>query len=101
GSTGYILLGTIIERASGKPYRQFLAERIFHPLDMTSTRLNDPAAIIPHRAAGYCLEEGILKNAEFVSALWHYASNGLVSSVLDLAKWDAALTAGRLLSPTL
>ena len=101
GSTGYILLGTIIERVSGKPYSQFLAERIFQPLGMTSTRLNDPAAIIPHRAAGYRLEEGTLKNAEFVSALWHYAPNGLVSSVLDLARWDAALTAGWLLSPSL
>jgi CubicO group peptidase (beta-lactamase class C family) len=37
-NTGYYLLGLLIERVSGKPYEQFLRERIFQPLQMTSTR---------------------------------------------------------------
>lgn len=72
-----------------------LDEHIFQPLGMASTQFTDPAAILPHRAAGAPLEEGTLKNAELVSALWQDAPNGLMASVLDLARWDAALTVGR------
>jgi CubicO group peptidase (beta-lactamase class C family) len=97
-NTGYFLLGIIIERISGTSYAQWLASRIFHPLSMTSTRINDPAALIPHRAAGYSLDNGVLKNADYTSAQWYSAPNGLVSSVMDMARWDAALTAGQVLS---
>jgi D-alanyl-D-alanine carboxypeptidase len=97
-NTGYFLLGTIIERISATSYSQWLASRIFQPLSMTATRINDPAALIPHRAASYSLEEGVLKNADYTSAQWYYAPNGLVSSVMDMARWDAALTGGQLLS---
>ncbi len=97
-NTGYFLLAIIIERISGKSYSQWLASRIFHPLSMSSTRINDPAALIPHRAASYSLEDGVLRNADYTSAQWLSAPNGLVSSVMDMARWDAALTAGQLLS---
>jgi CubicO group peptidase (beta-lactamase class C family) len=97
-NTGYFLLGIIIERISGKSYSQWLASRIFHPLSMGSTRINDPAALIPHRAASYSLEDGVLRNADYTSAQWFSAPNGLVSSVMDMARWDAALTAGQVLS---
>jgi CubicO group peptidase (beta-lactamase class C family) len=100
-NTGYFLLGIIIERISGKSYSEWLASRIFQPLSMTSTRINDPAAIIPRRAASYSLEDGILRNADYTSAQWHGAPNGLVSSILDMARWDAALTVGQVLSLTL
>jgi hypothetical protein len=70
------------------------AQHDFHPAQRSCGSHSSPCS-------RYCLEEGTLKNAEFVSALWHYAPNDLVSSVLDLARWDAALTAGRLLSPSL
>jgi D-alanyl-D-alanine carboxypeptidase len=97
-NTGYYLLGTIIERISGKPYSHWLASRIFHPLSMRATQINDPAALIPHRAASYSLEDGVLRNADYTSAQWYAAPNGLVSSVMDMARWDAALTAGQVLS---
>ncbi len=49
-NTGYFLLGMIIEKVSGKTYGEFLDERIFKPLGMTQTRVNDLHAIIPNRA---------------------------------------------------
>ncbi len=96
-NTGYFLLGIIIERVSGVSYAEWLASRIFHPLSMNSTRINDPAAVIPHRAASYSLQDGVLRNADYTAAPWFFAPNGIVSSIMDMALWDAALTAGQVL----
>ena len=52
-NTNYVLLGIIIHKITGMPYAQFLGERIFKPLGMTSTRLISDRDIIPNRAAGY------------------------------------------------
>lgn len=96
-NTGYFLLGMIIERVSGKPYEDFLRERIFQPLGMVDTRLNDLNEIVPRRAAGYVLRNGHLYNAQPVSPTHPYAAGGLLSTAADLAKWDAALYTGRVL----
>jgi CubicO group peptidase (beta-lactamase class C family) len=97
-NTGYYLLGMIIERVSGKPYAEFVAERIFRPLQMTATRRMDRRKIIPNRASGYAWQKNARQNAEYSSATWAYAEGGLVSSVSDLAKWDAALYTEQLLT---
>lgn len=96
-NTGYFLLGMLIEQAGGKPYADFMRERIFEPLRMTSTRLNDPAAIIKHRADGYRLEGSEVRNAEFASATWPFSAGSIVSTVQDMTKWDAALDGDKLL----
>ena len=57
---GYFLLGRIIEKTSGKTYRQFLKERIFQPLEMTATTTINQAEVIPHLAAGYTQVNGTL-----------------------------------------
>ncbi|HLK61479.1 MAG TPA: serine hydrolase domain-containing protein, partial [Chthonomonadaceae bacterium] len=98
-NTGYFLLGMILEKVSGKPYGAFLEERIFKPLGMTSTQVNDLGAIIPNRACGYTLADNSLRNADYASMTWPFAAGVLVSTVRDMAKWDAALTTGRLLKP--
>jgi D-alanyl-D-alanine carboxypeptidase len=90
-NTGYFLLGMIIERVSGKSYGEFLAERIFRPLQMTSTRVNDLTELIPNRAAGYTWRGNRLRQGEYTSPTQPYAAGALVSTVEDLAKWDAAL----------
>jgi CubicO group peptidase (beta-lactamase class C family) len=90
-NTGYFLLGMIIERVSGKPYGEFLSDRIFKPLQMTSTRVNDLTEVIPNRAAGYAWRGNRLRQGEYTSPTQPYAAGALVSTVVDLAKWDAAL----------
>jgi len=57
-NTGYFVLGMIIEKVSGKPYGTFLQERIFTPLAMTSTTIDDYADARPQRAQGYGVAEG-------------------------------------------
>jgi D-alanyl-D-alanine carboxypeptidase len=98
-NTGYYLLGMIIEKASGKPYATFLTERIFKPLAMTSTGLDDYADARPIRAKGYATRNGATTPAEHTHPTQPFAAGALVSTVVDLAKWDAALTARKLLKP--
>lgn len=96
-NTNYVLLGFLIHRVTGKFYADYLAERIFKPLDMTSTRLISDADVIPNRAAGYQWDDA-LKNQDWVSPTFNSTADGtLYFNVLDLARWDAALYTTRLL----
>jgi D-alanyl-D-alanine carboxypeptidase len=95
-NTGYYLLGMILEKVSGKSYMELLSERILKPLGMTATRDGDPAAVIPGRACGY-LWSGKLVNAPALQPTAAFAAGCLVSTVGDLAKWDAALAGDKLL----
>lgn len=97
-NTNYVLLGILIHKITGKPYAEFLAERIFKPLGMTSTRLISESDIIPNRSSGYEIHDGQLKNQEWVSPTFNSTADGaLYFNVLDLAKWDAALYTTQLL----
>ena len=91
-NTNYLLLGIIIHKVTGIPYADFLQERIFKPLGMTSTRLISEADIIPNRASGYELHHNQLKNQEWVSPTFNSTADGtLYFNVPDLARWDGAL----------
>jgi len=90
-NTGYYLLGRIIEKVSGEPYSAFLSRRIFGPLAMDQTRIDDPQQIIPGRAAGYVWRRNAQHNAGYFDLTWLDSAGALVSSVSDLVKWDAAI----------
>jgi CubicO group peptidase (beta-lactamase class C family) len=91
-NVGYVTLGILIHKVTGKFYGDFLQERIFRPLGMTTARVISEADIVPNRAAGYRLVNGALKNQEWVSPSTNTTADGsLYFSILDLAKWDAAL----------
>ncbi len=96
-NSAYVLLGAIIERVSGQSYEQFVAERIFRPLGMTSSFYGSNEPIIPKRAEGYTADNGVTKNAQYLSMTQPYSAGSLVSTVDDLARWDAALYTDRLL----
>jgi CubicO group peptidase (beta-lactamase class C family) len=95
---GFVTLGILIHRVTGEFYGDFLQQRIFHPLDMQTTRIISEADIIPNRAAGYRLVKGEIKNQEWVAPMVNTTADGsLYFSTLDLAKWDAALYTEKLL----
>ena len=97
-NTGYVLLGVIIHRVTGEFYGDFLQERIFGPLGMTSTRIISEADIVPQRSSGYRLVKGEWKNQEWVAPTLNTTADGaLYTNVLDLAKWDAALYTTKLI----
>jgi CubicO group peptidase (beta-lactamase class C family) len=89
---GYVTLGILIHRVSGRYFGDFLQERVFNPLGMSATRIISEADIIPNRAAGYVLDKGQLKNQEWVAPSANSTADGsLYFTILDLARWDAAL----------
>lgn len=91
-NSGYFLVGLIIEKVTGQTLNQVLTARIFAPLGMDATRINDPLAILPNRASGYGLkEDGGWCKPPYLGLRHHFANGGLVSTVADLTKWDAAL----------
>jgi CubicO group peptidase (beta-lactamase class C family) len=54
-NAGYVLLGLVIEKTSGKPYEAFVKERIFDPVGMKSTGFTESDAVVSGRATGYIL----------------------------------------------
>lgn len=95
---GYVTLGILIGKATGKFYGDFLQERIFRPLGMNTARIINEADIIPNRASGYRLVQGQVKNQEWVSPSMNTTADGsLYLTALDMIKWDDALTNGKLL----
>jgi D-alanyl-D-alanine carboxypeptidase len=96
-NSGYILLGAIIEQLSGTSYGEFVETRIFGPLGMTGSSYGDAARITPNRIPGYSRVGGEWVNAEFLSMTHPYAAGSLLSTVDDLARWDAAMARGALL----
>jgi CubicO group peptidase (beta-lactamase class C family) len=91
-NTGYLLLGMIIKKVTGKFYGDLLNEVIFNPLKMTTARVISESDIIPNRAAGYRLVNNQIKNQAYVSPTLNKGADGsLYMTVLDLVKWDRAL----------
>jgi len=93
-NTGYVLLGILIHKVSGRFYGDVLKDRVFTPLGMKTARVISEADIVPHRAAGYRLLNGELKNQEWVSpSLDSTADGSLYLSMLDFIAWDRGLRA--------
>jgi len=88
---GYFVLGEIITRAAGKPWPQFIQERIFAPLEMRATRTTTTEDLVLHRASAYDYDKvsNSFHNTGVMLAM--RPSGAFISNVLDLAKWDAAL----------
>jgi CubicO group peptidase (beta-lactamase class C family) len=95
-NVGYFLLGMIIEKASGQYYREFLTERFFKPLNMAGTSVPDQWKIIKNRADVYTLRDGELVHNRHPAYIQLPSSGGLLSTVKDLVKWDAAFESGKL-----
>jgi len=98
-NSGYFLLGAIIEKVSGLSYANFLEQRIFMPLGMKDTAYEGAGRSGAPRAAGYSAQEKGYGLAQPLSMSQPYAAGALVSTVDDLATWDAAIASGKLLKP--
>ncbi len=97
-NSGYILLGAIIEKVSGMKYEAFLQKHIFDPLGLKNTFYGNATRIIPRRIPGYASgANNTFLNAEYLSMTQPYAAGSLLSTVDDLASWNEALLAGKLI----
>jgi CubicO group peptidase (beta-lactamase class C family)/uncharacterized protein YneR len=95
-NSGYILLGAIIEKVSGRTYEQFLDEEIFKPLRMSHSYYGSAERIIPRRIPGYQRGRNGFVNAPYLSMTQPYAAGSLLSNVDDLAVWSDAVFSGKL-----
>ena len=96
-NSGYVLLGAIIEKITGKKYEIALKEMILTPLGMTNTGYDWPGPILPKRASGYVGRGGNIMNAPPLDMQQPYAAGAMYSTVEDLLKWDQALYTEKLL----
>jgi CubicO group peptidase (beta-lactamase class C family) len=98
-NSGYVLLGLVVEKASGETLPAFMQQRIFKPLHMDHTLMyvrGGPE--VSHRAYGYSQVNGAWQRTDQDLTSATRGDGGIYSSIDDLALWDAALYDHRLLS---
>lgn len=89
-NSNYNLLAIVVARVSGQSLADFTRDRIFKPLGMTSTRWRDDHGdIVPGRTGAYGREAGAWRNDQVIEDA--YGNGGLLTTVGDLTKWQAAL----------
>lgn len=97
-NSAYILLGYIIEKASGVSYEDFIQNNIFYKLGMKNSYYGSKSRIIPNRASGYQNSQNGLQNAEYLSMTIPYAAGSLMSNVDDMLLWHKAIHHNTLIS---
>lgn len=97
-NSAYYLLGVIIEKVTGVPYRKYLNERLLPPLGLRSTSFCEESMVIPHRARGYEVRNDKVVNADPISMNTPGAAGAMCSTVMDLLAWRHALFGGKVVS---
>jgi tetratricopeptide (TPR) repeat protein len=90
-NSGYVVLGSIIERVTGKSYGRALEERILAPLGMRDTGHEPAGRPVPKLARGYRRTLDGLVPCNFMDMSSVFAAGSLYSTVDDLYRWDQAL----------
>lgn len=98
-NSGYVMLGLIVAKLSGVPFREFLHDRIFGPLHMDHTLVYVKGQnSVPNRAFGHIQRANVFEQADQSSTSATHGDGGVYSNLQDLAKWDQALANHSLLS---
>ncbi|MBL8981188.1 MAG: beta-lactamase family protein, partial [Gemmatimonadetes bacterium] len=99
-NTGYVLLGIIMTRVTGRPYHEFLRQRIFDPAGMPTIRVITEAAVVPHRAHGYNIGPSGWEHAAWVAPQLNTTADGsMLLSLRDLVAWNEVVRSRRILRP--
>ncbi len=100
-NSGYVLLGIAISRITGRPYWEFLRERIFTPAGMHTVRIISESDIVPHRASGYMLGGNGFQHQDWVAPTLNTTADGsLLISLNDLVAWSRVVRGRSVLSKT-
>ncbi len=91
-NSGYAVLAMIVEKISGKPFGQFLQERIFAPLKMTNTLAYEKGKNdVRNRAYGHTKKSEGWQETDQSPTSAVLGDGGIYSSLADLEKWDRAI----------
>jgi CubicO group peptidase (beta-lactamase class C family) len=97
-NSGYVILGLVVAKISGRPFSEFLRERIFTPLKMSQTVAFEKGKNeVLQRAYGHSKEGDVWKEADQSPTSATLGDGGTYSSLTDLAKWDESLAQHTLL----
>jgi len=97
-NSGFVILGYIVEKISGKRLINYLNETFFKPLGMNSTGMYESKVILDNEAYGYSYENETLKKALNWDMSWAGGAGALYSTTKDLFTWDEAVFNGKVLS---
>jgi len=102
-NAGYLVLGAVVEAASGQDYHEYVREHVYKPAGMADTDSWELDVPVPNRAVGYTLNGprgsapgGGRRNNLFLTAFKGSPAGGGYSTVDDLLRLDAALRSGLL-----
>lgn len=98
-NSGYFLLGLIIEKLSGMKYQDFVAKNIFEPLAMQDTAHEGFERSARRHIKGHRMNGREVEAVKDIDVTLAYSAGALVSTVDDMARWDAAVSSGKLLKP--
>jgi len=99
-NTNFVIAGRIVEQVTGRPYMEFLTERIFRPLGMQSVWNSDEVKLTQADATPYYRNAlGPLRLAPKEGRGWMFAAGELAMTAHDLALWDESLIAQTVLKP--
>jgi serine beta-lactamase-like protein LACTB len=95
---GYTLVGCVLEGAAAEKFVDFVRKNIFQPAGMEQTRDDDFFTIVPHRTRWYHKDKaGTVRNAGVLDSSYKIPGGGLISSADDMARFEAAILADKLL----
>ncbi len=98
-NSGYVLVGALIEAASGQPWHAYLQHALFTPLGMADTGYGGDPDVAARQVKGYITFNGTLSAPLQISMTQPHAAGAIVSTVDDLARWNRALHEGQVLEP--
>ncbi|HKD50321.1 MAG TPA: serine hydrolase domain-containing protein [Candidatus Acidoferrum sp.] len=95
---GYTLIGCVFEGAASEKFTDYLRKNVFEPAGMDQTREDDFFAVVPHRSRWYHQGNGgIVRNAGVLDSSYKIPGGGIISSADDMAQFESAILADRLL----
>lgn len=100
-NSGYVLVGAVIEKVTGKPWHVNVDERIARPLGLKTIRYGEFESQTPNMATGYTFAKDQVAPAQKIHMSVPHAAGALIGSVEDLAKWNTALHHGKVVRPDL
>ncbi len=100
-NSGYLMLGYIVLKVSGKAVGPFCEENLLKPAGMKTARSNDPLAIVPNRATGYSKPGKSVEKEDYTSRTYSATGDGhLMASAKDLLAWSEAMQQNKVLKPS-
>jgi serine beta-lactamase-like protein LACTB len=97
---GYTILGCVLEGAASEKYVDYVKENVFDPAGMAETRDDNFFDVVPHRSRWYHKDKaGVVQNAGVLDSSYKIPGGGLISSADDMARFEIAIMANKLLKP--